>query len=106
MQAHVPGMKKALTEQSDSVGLATGDSSFPERPAAGLESTDSSQTLNDQQVIQEVEAEEAADEFDYLAYAQDRALFFWSDLLALGFIKEEELPTDMIPHIKKRMIGF
>ena len=39
----------------------------------------------------DVEAEEE-DEFDYLAYAQHRALFFWADVVALGLMTREELP--------------
>jgi choline kinase len=38
---------------------------------------------------------EDEDEFDYLAYAQERAMFFWGDCLQLGIVKEEELPESM-----------
>lgn len=38
---------------------------------------------------------EDEDEFDYLAYAQERAMFFWGDCLQLGIVKEEELPERM-----------
>lgn len=37
------------------------------------------------------EGGEEAEEFDYLGYARDRAMFFWGDCLQLGFIKREEL---------------
>ena len=47
----------------------------------------------------EGEEEESA-EFDYLAYAQDRAMFFWGDCLQMGLIKEEELPERMKKMIK------
>lgn len=30
--------------------------------------------------------------FDYLGYAQERAMFFWGDCVALGLVKLEELP--------------
>ena len=40
------------------------------------------------------------DEFDYLAYAQERAMFFWGDVLALGLMKPEELPKDLLAKIK------
>lgn len=46
------------------------------------------------------------DEFDYLAYAQDRALFFWSDLLALKLIDPAELPAPMVEHIQKRIVDY
>lgn len=30
-------------------------------------------------------------EFDYLGYAQERALFFWGDMISLGVMTEEEV---------------
>lgn len=53
---------------------------------------------------QDVEEEEKDNdddgEFDYLAYAQDRAIFFWSDALQLGIVKREDLPTALLERIK------
>jgi choline kinase len=46
------------------------------------------------------EEEEEHEEFDYLAYAQDRAMFFWGDCLQLGLVKEEELPQEMLAKVK------
>lgn len=40
------------------------------------------------------------DEFDYLAYAQDRAMFFWGDVVSLGIIKKEELPETLVQRMK------
>ena len=40
-------------------------------------------------------------EFDYLAYAQDRALFFWGDMLELGLVQEAELPTSVTGKAKR-----
>jgi choline kinase len=49
----------------------------------------------------EVEAaDDEEDEFDYLAYAQDRALFFWGDVIGLGIVKKEELPEDLLKKLK------
>lgn len=48
------------------------------------------------------EAEEGEDEgFDYLAYAQDRAMFFWGDCLQLGLVMEEELPRELLGNVKR-----
>lgn len=47
-----------------------------------------------------------SDEFDYLAYSQDRALFFWADVLALGVVKEEDLPAGLVECAKSRMIHY
>ncbi|KAL1856190.1 hypothetical protein Plec18170_004059 [Paecilomyces lecythidis] len=49
---------------------------------------------------------EESDEFDYLAYSQDRALFFWADVLALGVVKEEDLPAGLVECAKSRMIHY
>ncbi|KAJ5204823.1 uncharacterized protein N7498_005702 [Penicillium cinerascens] len=46
------------------------------------------------------------DGFDYLAYAQDRALFFWSDLLSLNLVNPEELPAPMVEHIRARIVDY
>ena len=36
--------------------------------------------------------EEETEEFDYLAYAQDRARLFWGDCVQMGLVKEDDLP--------------
>ena len=46
------------------------------------------------------EEEGETEGFDYLAYAQDRAMFFWGDCLQLGLVKEEELPEDLLVKVK------
>lgn len=48
-----------------------------------------------------VEEEEVdADAFDYLGYAQERALFFWGDCISMGLIGVEELPEDVRSRLK------
>ena len=47
------------------------------------------------------EEPEETEEFDYLAYAQDRAMFFWGDALQMGLVKEEDFDKDVLPRIKK-----
>ncbi|KAL2858106.1 kinase-like domain-containing protein [Aspergillus pseudodeflectus] len=47
-----------------------------------------------------------ADEFDYLAYAQDRAMFFWADLVSLGFVKKDQLPPLLAEHVEARVIDY
>lgn len=48
------------------------------------------------------EAEEAIamDEFDYLSYAQSRAMFFWGDCVQMGLVKLDELPEAVQSQIK------
>lgn len=40
------------------------------------------------------------EEFDYLGYSQDRAMFFWGDLLQLGRVRKEDLPAELIEKVK------
>lgn len=45
----------------------------------------------------------AADEepgFDYLAYAHERALFFWGDCVQMGLVRLEELPEGLRERVK------
>ncbi|MCJ1401798.1 hypothetical protein MMC11_005015 [Xylographa trunciseda] len=39
--------------------------------------------------------------FDYLGYAQERAMFFWGDCLGMGFVREEELPGELVAKVKR-----
>ncbi|GAB7349742.1 hypothetical protein MBLNU459_g0475t1 [Dothideomycetes sp. NU459] len=47
----------------------------------------------------EAESEDA--EFDYLAYARSRAMFFWGDALELGIVTEAELPEDVVASVMR-----
>ncbi|KAK3330533.1 kinase-like domain-containing protein [Apodospora peruviana] len=49
---------------------------------------------------EEDDAEAEAEAFDYLAYAQDRALFFWGDCVLMGLVKPEELPVEVRSKLK------
>lgn len=46
------------------------------------------------------EEEEPADEFDYILYAQDRALFFWGDVVQMGLVDAGELPESLRTRLK------
>ncbi|MCJ1251405.1 hypothetical protein MMC30_008638, partial [Trapelia coarctata] len=45
--------------------------------------------------------EDEEEEFDYLGYAQERAMFFWGDCLALGIVKEGDLPKEVLGKVKR-----
>lgn len=45
--------------------------------------------------------EEQDEEFDYLGYAQHRAMFFWGDAVQMGIIEESELPEEVKQTMKK-----
>lgn len=49
---------------------------------------------------EEEEEGDEEEEFDYLAYAQERAYFFWGDMLQLGLVKKEDLPAELLGKIK------
>ncbi|KAF3481154.1 choline kinase [Arthroderma uncinatum] len=114
VQAKVPGIEAALAETNLPVAPApgsSGDATSSNGENEDTVTTPTQETVDVQQMLaasdqalQEAQVDEAADEFDYLAYAQDRALFFWADILAIGLIKEEELPKEMLEHIKRRML--
>lgn len=52
----------------------------------------------DQAGEDKLEAEQ--EEFDYLGYAQHRAMFFWADAIQLGIVKAEDLPEDVRSKLK------
>jgi choline kinase len=43
---------------------------------------------------------EEEEEFDYLGYAQERAMFLWGDAIKLGIITAEELPQEVRSRVK------
>jgi len=45
--------------------------------------------------------EDDEEEFDYLGYAQERAMFFWGDCLALGIVGEGDLPAETLRKVKR-----
>ncbi|TKA71553.1 hypothetical protein B0A49_05518 [Cryomyces minteri] len=52
--------------------------------------------------LEDKRPEEQADdaEFDYLGYAQERAMFFWGDALGLGIVRDEDLPRELLRKVK------
>lgn len=48
--------------------------------------------------------EDDEEAFDYLGYAQERAMFFWGDCLVLGIVREEDLPKEVLAKVKK--VGY
>lgn len=89
VQAKVPGMEEGIAESlaASNGSVESGDKSAEEKPAV------------------DGDVDEEGD-FDYLAYAQDRVMFFWSDLLALNLIKAEELPAPLVEHIRSRLVEY
>jgi choline kinase len=99
VQAKVP----ALEEEEAAQAAAANNTSSPSVSGGAGESTPDPSASQELKKILE-EAEES--EFDYLAYSQDRALFFWADVLSLGLIRENELPDELLEVVKLRMINY
>jgi choline kinase len=125
VQAHVPGLpdfdaedKKANASES----AAELESATTEmRAEADAEAEDEDEKKKHGSVSKEMEnekqglatkAEEDADiyksqdeeEFDYLAYSQDRAMFLWGDAIRMGMIQAEELPENVRQRV--RMVEY
>ncbi|KAJ8117166.1 hypothetical protein OPT61_g1583 [Boeremia exigua] len=118
VQAHVPGLpdsdaaeaaENGLTESPTTAALdgATSDIKIEaeaedqKNPAV---STKESGPTDDFKLELDQEADlfksQEDEEFDYLAYSQDRAMFVWGDLVGMGLVKKEELPEVLRKRIK------
>lgn len=102
------GISSPLTTATDSspaaaqgTQISTTPTQETPNPLAPLEKTQSQVIPPPEQADQQQQqdAEQEA-EFDYLAYAQERALFFWGDVVSLGLVKREELPEGIRGRIK------
>ncbi|KAI9660509.1 MAG: hypothetical protein M1821_009860 [Bathelium mastoideum] len=79
------------------------DTSLRERPETMLQKQsdvleESGLSTGEQKGEQSDEEEEG--EFDYLAYAHERALLFWGDMIQAGFVSEKELPERLRARVK------
>lgn len=124
VQAKVPGSSKALSVQNER-GVSTLDSMSGTHeqgnmtPGASdtlLDATSPAQGAHDERpaglasesLTKGVDTpdedggdeEKDEDEFDYLAYARERAMFFWGDVLQLGIVQREDLPVELLENVK------
>ncbi|KAI2480323.1 choline kinase [Pyrenophora tritici-repentis] len=116
VQAHVPGLpdfdaeeKKAAEIQNEEAVVLDGVTAEikaeaeAEKQGAGIVSEETAE----QKEIQ-IQAEQDADlfkpqdeeEFDYLAYANDRAMFVWGDALRMGMVDMKDLPEELQSRVK------
>lgn len=122
VQAHVPGLpedKDAAEESKAAPAAAAGhaldnatddmaveaaaeSSHAPTDPAASAEQESKSEAKHEVPLDADADLFKAQDdeEFDYLAYAQDRAMFVWGDLVGMGLVKVEELPKELVGRMK------
>lgn len=102
VQAKVPGLDEGLKSKYKP---ATPSSLLLQRGTSVASETTSSnegpkKDSGGKRDVEEEEDNEDDGEFDYLAYAQDRAIFFWGDALQLGIVKREDLPSALLQRIK------
>jgi choline kinase len=101
IQAKVPGMPDFGSDEKNKSGSNGEDESREDLGERGEEYRELAELQ--QQVTESVEKdepEEAEDEFDYLGYAQHRAMFFWADAIQIGLVKAEELSEELRGKVK------
>jgi len=104
VQAKVPGMPdfsdaSAAAEANENSIEDAGREELGER-AAGYRELAMEQRDADGEEAPPPPGEETEEEFDYLGYAQHRAMFFWGDALQWGLVKAEELPEEVREKVK------
>jgi len=94
VQAKVPGLSgiseaNITSEQDDSTKKGANEPSDNPENRAKMPSES-----------EKVSGDEQEEEFDYLRYAQHRAMFFWGDALQLGMVNAHDLPENILAKIK------
>lgn len=100
VQAKVPGLDEGLKSRHKPAtpsSLLLGTSVASETTSSNEGPKKDSEGKRD---VEEEEGNEDDGEFDYLAYAQDRTIFFWGDALQFGIVKREDLPSALLQRIK------
>lgn len=109
VQAKVPGMPPSLATEPTTPAIPITETPDEMTPDASNYMSDpldaEGRSMRDDIHAKRPDPEEeddaqAEEEFDYLAYARDRAMFFWGDALKLGIVREEELPEDVLKNVK------
>ena len=109
VQAKVPGIDEALETMMDTTPRST--DTITQSPQPLSEPSDPSLTISNADVDNELpkskdaETADTQDEdeeegFDYLGYAQERAMLFWGDVIQLGILKETDLPPELLKKVK------
>lgn len=108
VQAKVEGMEEALGQEREISTNATSlssDARSPETAGSARDVQDKrpegliAEALIEGKAVSAVQDDDEG-EFDYLGYAQERAMFFWGDVLQAGLVKREELPENLLKKVK------
>ena len=117
VQAKVPGMDAALEARRNRTPTKSNTAASGNTPTSSSSGTDGNSKKVEggdeyeagKDAAQETDALKMAeggdegeeeDEFDYLAYAQERALLFWGDALQQGIVSRDELPESLLKKVK------
>ncbi|KAL8675578.1 MAG: hypothetical protein Q9168_000090 [Polycauliona sp. 1 TL-2023] len=97
VQAKVEGMDEALkakkTVEAEEI-VSEGKQAGPNTLKAN--SKEDGTEAAKEGLVEAVEADDGEEDgFDYLGYAQERAMFFWGDMLQMGLVGKEELPEEV-----------
>lgn len=107
VQAHVPGLpdfdKEDAAEMSEKAAELESATKEMRIEADAEGKNDGSKEKGEEEEAKGADAEDASlseeqneeEEFDYLGYAQERAMFVWGDAIRLGIIKANELPEEV-----------
>ena len=119
VQAKVPGMDEALEVQKNTTAKAEDASVVQKKTTPSPSQHLDSDPLSPEMAVLAQDAKDKRpeeicapaeephedggdddEEFDYLGYAQERAMFFWGDILQLGIVKREDLPAELLEKVK------
>ncbi|KAL8733139.1 MAG: hypothetical protein Q9166_002331 [cf. Caloplaca sp. 2 TL-2023] len=116
VQAKVEGMDEALKAKKEAGGGGVKNASGVNEKVAEAEPGSDPLTPETKRMAEDAEdkrPEEAEGpasgddaegggegEFDYLGYAQERAMFFWGDVLQMGLVGVDDLPDEVTKRVK------
>ncbi|KAI9809796.1 MAG: hypothetical protein M1825_000229 [Sarcosagium campestre] len=97
VQANIPGMSE---DHSDNVDQAEGSTSGTANGKSHGDANEETDKSEDTKPAAGGEEGEEEEDFDYLGYAQERAMLFWADLISLGLVSLNELPSEYHSRLK------
>lgn len=100
VQAKVAGMNEALEAKKKAGIKLDSDPLSPETQDMAKDAHDKRPDGVEVEIEAGGEEDQEEEEFDYLGYSQDRAMFFWGDVLQLGIVKKEDFSAEFLEKVK------
>ncbi|RAR11980.1 kinase-like protein [Stemphylium lycopersici] len=116
VQAHVPGLPDFDEENEKTNGNPSAEAAMLDSATAEIEAEAEAEQngagIVSEETAEQTEAQAQADqdadlfkpqdeeEFDYLTFANDRAMFVWGDALRMGIVSSSDLPEELLNKIK------